>query len=62
MEQKSAICLLKRTVFESDVEEVIFMYPVGSDTVVCSVKYWDAPDKIDVQSLCSKFIGAMEIK
>ena len=54
--------LVKRTVFESDVEEVIFMYPVGSDTVVCSVKYWDAPDKIDVQSLCSKFIGAMEIK
>ena len=54
--------LVKRTVFESDVEEVIFMYPVGSDTVVCSVKYWDAPDKIDVQSLCSKFIDAMEIK
>ena len=54
--------LVKRTVFESDVEEVIFMYPVGSDTVVCSVKYWDAPDKIDVQSLCNKFIGAMEIK
>lgn len=54
--------LVKRTVFDSNIDEFIFMYPLGDDTIVCDIKCWDAAADIDAQSLCSQFIDAMEIK
>ena len=57
------ICLeIEMTSYDMKSTDVIFIYPYGEGSIICSISYWKAPDKIDVQKLCDTFIGAMEIK
>ena len=54
--------MIQETSYDIDTAQVAFFYPVGEDTIMCTVSLWDSKGDVDVQKMCDLYINAMEIK